>query len=227
MLPKMPERRWIPLVSLAAALCGAAPLSAGEWPLVLAEDFAQGADRWSPTDPEAWSVENVDDNPCYRLLRAGSYQPPHRSPFRFALLKDVYLADFVLEARVRSTTPDYPHRDMVLIFGYQDPAHFYYVHFGKQTDDHANQVFIVNAADRAKISLSTTDGTPWDDAWHHVKLVRRVEEGTIEVYFDDLETPAMRARDRTFAWGQVGLGSFDDTGDWDDVTLRGVRVKRP
>lgn len=224
-------RRWVRL-SLAglaaAALSGMLrPATADEWPLILSEDFSRGADRWAPSDPEVWGVEPVEDNPCYRLLRPGNYRPPHRSPLHFALLEEVYLADFVLQARVRSTTPDYPHRDMCIIFGYQDPAHFYYVHFGKRADEHANQVFIVNAADRTKISLSTTEGTPWDDGWHHVQLVRRVEEGTIEVYFDDLQTPVMRARDRTFSWGQIGLGSFDDTGDWDDVTIRGVVVEKP
>jgi hypothetical protein len=31
----------------------------------------------------------------------------------------------------------------------------------------------------------------------------------------------MRATDRTFLSGQIGLGSFDDTGNWDDVRLYG------
>ena len=50
-------------------------------------------------------------------------------------------------------------------------------HLGKKTDDHANQIFIVNAAPRQKISTTTTPGTNWDDAWHHVKIVRRVADG--------------------------------------------------
>lgn len=229
--PTTHRDRWarVLMAALAATSIVAAeyPTLADDWPLVLAEDFSLGAERWTPTDPAVWSVDKVDDNPCYRLLRPGNYRPPHRSPYHFSLLKDVYLADFVLEARVRSTSRDYPHRDMCIIFGYQDPAHFYYVHFGKQKDDHANQVFIVNAADRMKISLSSSEGTPWDDAWHQIKLVRRVDQGTIEVYFDNLDKPVMQARDRTFSWGQIGLGSFDDTGDWDDVSIRGVVVEKP
>ncbi len=46
-----------------------------------------------------------------------------------------------------------------------------------------------------------------------------MSDGTIEVYFDDMKTPVMTATDKTFAWGRVGLGTFDDTGDWDDVKL--------
>jgi hypothetical protein len=130
----------------------------------------------------------------------------------------------VLEARLQSTVKDYGHRDMCLFFGYRDPAHFYYVHLGKQTDDHANQIFIVNDAPRKKISTKTSPGTNWDDAWHQVKIVRRTADGAIEVYFDDMKTPVMTATDKTFTSGRIGVGSFDDTGNWDDVTLSGTRV---
>ncbi len=37
----------------------------------------------------------------------------------------------------------------------------------------------------------------------------------------------MTANDKTFAWGQIGLGTFDDNGNFDDVELRGVKVTRP
>jgi len=134
------------------------------------------------------------------------------------------VGDFDLEAKVRSTCKPYPHQDACLVFGYQDPVHFYYVHLGRKTDDHANQVFIVKDAPRTKISTRTTDGTPWTDGWHKVRIVRRVADGTIAVYFDDMKAPAMTATDKTFTWGRVGLGSFDDTADWADVTLRGIKA---
>ncbi len=38
----------------------------------------------------------------------------------------------------------------------------------------------------------------------------------------------MTATDKTFSAGRVGVGSFDDTADWTDVTVRGVKVaERP
>ena len=197
----------------------------GSLPLVYRDDFEHGADHWEPTDAKAWKIAERDGNRVFSLHRQSQYKPPHRSPVNIALLKDVSLGDFVLEARVRSTIRDYGHRDMCLFFGYQDPSHFYYVHLGKKTDDHANQIFIVNAAPRTKISLKTTAGTDWDDAWHDVKIVRRTTGGTIEIYFDDMKTPIMVAKDKTFLWGRVGLGSFDDTGDWDDVQIHGTVIR--
>jgi hypothetical protein len=85
----------------------------------------------------------------------------------------------------------------------------------------------VNEAPRTKISTKTTPGTDWTDGWHAVRVVRRVADGTIEVYWNDMTTPVQTAKDGTFAWGRIGLGSFDDTGDWDDVVLRGTRVEPP
>ena len=77
------------------------------------------------------------------------------------------------------------------------------------------------------ITEKKSSGTPWDKEWHQVKVVRRIDAGTIEVYFDDMDTPVMTATDKRFAWGQVGLGTFDDNGNWDDFVLRGTRVTPP
>jgi hypothetical protein len=196
-------------------------------PVILEEDFENGADRWEPTDPNAWTVKKLEQGAVYsQHEKRSKYEPPFRSPFNIALLKDVVVSDCVLEAKVRSTHPDYGHRDVVLVFGYQDPAHFYYVHLGKQADDHANQIFIVNEAPRTKISLTSTSGTNWDDAWHHVKVVRRVADGSIEIFFDDMEKPVMTARDKAFTWGRVGIGTFDDTSEWDHVKVSGIKAEK-
>ncbi len=173
--------------------------AAEELPLVFREDFENGADRWKPFDPKSWKVRKTPEGQVYSLVRDSEYRPPHRSPVNIALLEEVTVSDFVFDVRLQSTVPDYGHRSLVLVFGYQDPAHFYYVHFGKVTDDHANQIFIVNDSPRVKVSTKTTPGTNWDDAWHRARIVRDVTSGTIDVYFDDLQTPVMTAEDKTFA----------------------------
>ena len=197
-------------------------------PVLLEEDFENGAERWEPTDANAWKVKATDQGHVYsQFEKRSKYEPPHRSPFNMALLKEVNVADFVLDADVLSTHEDYGHRDVCLFFGYQDPAHFYYVHLGKKTDDHANQIFIVNGAPRTKISTKTTPGTDWDDKWHHVRITRNVESGSIAIFYDDMEAPVMTANDKTFSWGRVGVGSFDDTSDWDHIKLRGAKIEKP
>jgi hypothetical protein len=214
----------LPLTLLVLFAIAAEPLP--DLPVLVREDFANGANRWEPTDPQAWKLIDTPRGKVYSQFQQSKYKPPHRSPLNISLLKDVKVTDFVLDARLQSTVKDYAHRDMCLFFGYQDPAHFYYVHLGKKTDDHANQIFIVNAADRKKISTKTTPGTDWNDDWHSVRIVRKVEDGSIEVFYDDMKTPVMTATDKTFTWGRIGIGCFDDTGNWDDIVLRGKKAEK-
>ncbi|MCA9143215.1 MAG: hypothetical protein KDB05_10535 [Planctomycetales bacterium] len=198
-----------------------------ELPLIFEEGFENGAELWEPTDAKAWKIKETDKGNVFsQFEKRSKYEPPHRSPYNMALLKDIHVSDFVLDADVLSTHEDYGHRDVCLFFGYQDPAHFYYVHLGKKTDDHANQIFVVNDAPRTKISTKTTPGTNWDEQWHHVRIVRDTSSGSIEIFYDDMKTPVMTATDKTFLWGRVGVGSFDDTGDWDNIKLRGLKAEK-
>jgi hypothetical protein len=193
--------------------------------LVVVDDFSKGADQWQPTDPSAWKVVKTDHGAAYSLTKLSNFKPPQRSPLGMSLLKDVIVGDFTLRVEAQSTKKEYPHQDLCLFFGYQDPSHFYYAHLARKTDDHANQIFIVNGADRAKISTKTTEGTVWGTGWHNLKLIRKPADGTIEVYFDDMQAPVMTATDKTFTWGQVGLGSFDDTANFANFKLSGNRAK--
>lgn len=193
-------------------------------PVLLKADFEDGdLAGWKMTDAKAWRVEKVDESKALALFGKSNYTPKVRSPFNYALLDDLVVTDFTLDCKVKSTVKDYGHRDLCLIFGYQDPEHFYYIHLGKNADPHAHSVFLVNNEPRVSIAKDRTAGTPWTDDWHKVRLVRNAASGEITVYFDDMTKPIMRANDKTFAWGKVGVGSFDDTGVFDDITVRGKK----
>lgn len=210
----------------AACLLAAVTSAQDKLPIVFEENFEKGADRWEPLDKAQWEIKKTDRGQVFsQHKKASAYKPPHRSPTNVALLKDLVVGDMELTGKVKSTIADYGHRDAVVFFGYQDPSHFYYVHLGKQTDDHANQIFIVNDAPRTKISLTTTPGTNWTDGWHNVKVIRKPSDGTIEIYFDDMTKPVMTAKDKTFGPGRIGIGTFDDTCEWDDIVIRGVKAE--
>lgn len=180
----------------------------------------QPMEHYQTTDPSSWTIRSRHENSFMALIKKQSdFSPRHRSPFNRALVKELEVGSFVMDVRVQSTIADYPHRDLCVFFGYQDDEHLYYAHLGKRTDDHANQIFIVNDAPRKKISTRTTPGTQWTDDWHHIRVVRELESGKIEIYFDDLSKPVMTAQDTTFGVGQVGFGSFDDTGNFDNLRV--------
>ena len=224
-----------PCLPLMLCLFCAIPLthSYGELPLLVQDSFEEGLSNWHLADPAGgpvtWELvttnESTNDTTVLRSHGGSTYAPPHRSPFNLALLKLPVVSDFELTVRTQNTNYDAGgHRDLCIFWGYQDPGHFYYVHLGAVPDPHSCQIFIVNGADRLAITKKESSGTPWDREWHDVKVVRNTESGEMEVYFHDFSTPVMTANDKTFTWGRVGLGTFDDNGNFDDFTLRGVAV---
>ena len=231
--------RWMKLflstgLAVAAAFFHDCPVksqqaaSASPEKLVFQDAFERDSPTgWDFTDPSAWRITSLDagKNKVLEQFRASKYEASVRSPFNIALVRNLDLGNFVMDLKVRSTTRDYGHRDLCLFFGHQDPIHFYYVHLGKAADEHANSIFLVNGKPRVSIAESRTKGTPWTDGWHHVRLVRKVKDGLIQVFFDDMDHPAMTAHDRTFDHGRIGVGSFDDTGMFDEIEVRGEAVR--
>jgi hypothetical protein len=194
-------------------------------PLVFEDDFSQGADRWEPTDPAAWTLGKDGERAVWGLnKRTSNYQPKVRSPHNVALVKDLELSDTVITFQVKSTLDTGGHRDCCVFFNYRDPEHFYYVHLGAKPDPHSGQIMIVDGAPRRALTKNTTP-VPWDDQWHAVKLVRDVASGRIAIYFDDLEKPLMETTDTTFTSGRVGIGSFDDMNDFTDVRIQGRKAE--
>lgn len=222
----MPTRSLSLLILVGAAAFARAEHAAPALPLLASFLFDTGAEslaHWEVSAPGCWDVvsDATDGGGFFSLRRRCAYDPPVRSPHSVALLSDVSVTDLDLRLRARSTTPDYPHRDLCVFFGVQDASHAYYAHLGLHADNSSHNVMIVDATARRPITISRSNGVPWDDGWHDLRVARDVQSGTIEVYFDG--RLVLRAQDRTFLWGRVGVGSFDDTGDFDDIRLYGRR----
>ncbi|HPK00648.1 MAG TPA: hypothetical protein PKW60_14275, partial [Candidatus Hydrogenedentes bacterium] len=97
-------------------------------------------------------------------------------------------------------------------------------HIATKADPHAHSVFLVNGAPRVSIATQRTEGADWGlDVYHKVRVVRDTASGDIKVFFNDMDTPIMTATDKTFLHGKVGFGSFDDTGNVDNVVLWGKK----
>ncbi|MCC9655646.1 hypothetical protein [Rhodopirellula halodulae] len=211
----------------ASTLSAYSPLvsaeNARDTKVVFEDDFEAGDSKWEFLDPETWKhnpAEGKSGNASIEITdRKSEYSPPTRSPGHVALVKNLEVGSCEIQFRVKSTLDTGNHRDCCVFFGYQDSAHFYYVHLGAKPDPHSGQIMIVNDAPR--LALTTNEKlTPWDNDWHNVLLRRDVESGTIEIFFDDMETPHMSVVDKTFGKGRVGLGSFDDLNAFDDVVIR-------
>ena len=196
--------------------------------LVCVEDFAfKGSlGHFQYSDESAWKWGMSRDQPgdplvSFLELEGGAeYSPPHRSPLAIALLRDHEVGEFVIEAKLLQTGRQYGHRDLCIFFGYQDAAHFYYVHLATTPDDHACNIFLVDGADRRAIAAIPESGVDWgEDVWHRVRVERNLTGGEIRVYFDDMATPVLEAVDTTLERGRIGFGSFDDSGRFTDMLL--------
>ena len=233
----------VAVAGLAAGGCGPgaaaekesakAPAAKGpgaKMPVVFEENFEKGhpLKKWAPTDPGQWKIATDGGTKVLALhVKRSKYRPKVRSPYSIALIRDLYLGDFVMDLKMKSTNKPYGHLDLCLFFGHQDPTHFYYAHIALRADPRAHSIMVVDNKPRVSIVKKRNKGIVWGDKWHHVRLVRRVKDGTVEVYFDDMTKPIMSAVDKRFSWGRVGVGSFDDIGNYDEIKIRGIRVQPP
>jgi hypothetical protein len=218
------------LVSLVsfAALSAARPFqSVPDFPLLFASDFENGrADGWAPNAPDRWRVAHEDGSFVYQLIAPGE-PGPVRAPTSWSVIEGLDVGSFVFTGRLKcKTDPANNKRDMCVFFHFQDPTHFYYVHFSASSDEVHNIIGLVNGADRVKINREPAGKSVFrltDLRFHEFKVISDAATGEINAYLDDMGTPILTAVDKTFTHGRVGVGSFDDTGSFDDLKVWGEK----
>jgi len=185
------------------------------------EHFEEGElkDSWKATDPEAWKITKTNGSGVLHLHDQSDYEPPVRSPLSIMWLLKDGPESFVMDAILKSTGKPGGHKDLCLFFGKQDDSHFYYVHLGQKADPQALSIFAVDGEPRVSIADKRIESLTWGDEWHRVRVVRNSKSGDIKVYFDDYENPIMEANDKRFTGGGFGVGSFDNTGYFDDIRI--------
>jgi len=191
--------------------------------LVYFQDFEspQSIRDFEMTDEKAWKISKGKTGNSLELFGKSHYKARVRSPYNIAVLKNLIVGDFVLEADLSQTGKEYGHRDLCLFFGFTNSTNFYYVHIASKADNNANNIFLVNDEPRTNIAIKTTTGTNWGEtnSIHKVRIERDLKKGSIKVFFDDFSTPIMEANDTHFMEGKIGFGSFDDTGKFDNIKI--------
>jgi hypothetical protein len=200
------------IVLIAAALPGPVLRSVS-----FRDNFEKGdLSAWAFPFPEDWRIFSEGPNHYLHMLRSREPGVPRR-PLQFALLKGPKVGSFELTTRLRRE-----HRSLIIVFNYVDTMHFYYAHLsvdsGIQQQVH-NGIFIVDGEPRKRIAgLEAAPALP-DTDWHSARITRDVTTGEIEVMMDGAKLPLFSIHDGTFTCGHVGIGSFDETGDFDDFEL--------
>lgn len=213
------------MVSLTRAADGPAKEREG-MPLLFHEDFAdpeRGRARFELFESGTeWKMEKDGGRNALAIKQSGKQVAGlPRAPFNRAWVKDLTVGAFVMEVKLKTTERDYGHRDMCLLFGGQDPSHFYYAHLGQVADPRCNAIFVVDGKDRENVTKTTNEGVPWDSSkWQTVRIERK-ESGEVAVYFEGEKV--MTSEGKGMLVGRVGVGTFDDKGMIGGVTVWGVK----
>jgi hypothetical protein len=215
------------ILSLLLVRPGISRADESKLPLLAAFDFESGAaSGWQPNNPAHWRVIKQDGSSVYELTAPGE-SGQVRAPTSWSVIAGLDVTSFVFMGRMRCPAdPANPHRDICIFFNFRDPTHFHYVHFSATSDESHNIIGLVNGADRVKINSEPPGKSTFrltDTNWHAFKVTGDGVSGRIEAFIDDMKTPVVTAVDKTFAHGLVGVGSFDDTGSFDDIQLRGIK----
>jgi hypothetical protein len=212
---------------LVAALLGAtlplAAAEAGRW----AVDFEHGSlDGWALTIPGDWKIVDEQGNHVLRLDKAGPVGANPRRPVKLALWKPGCVSSFDLDLRVKRDPilKTETESDILVVFGFQDKLHFYYAHLSSDDGNVSvhNGLFRVNGGARERIAGTGARPALPDEKWHEVHVVRDVKSGEIKLFLDGDAEPRFQVTDRTHGYGLVGVGSFDNTGEYDDLHLQGT-----
>jgi hypothetical protein len=186
------------------------------------DNFQNGIkSQWSPKTLEKWELAKDGENGFYRLKEPGLHDTGVSRPSEYSLIKNYIYSNFTFKCKLRCDAPvNVRYRDVVIIFGYQDDTHFYYVQFSNISDDLHNAIMLVNGEYRMRINKDIPEPVLKDQAFHNVEVKRENEK--IEVYYDS--KLLMQAEDNTFPSGKLGIGSYDDTASFDDVHAVGKQA---
>ena len=199
-----------------------------DYKLVYQQNFNDltSLDDFVATDKSVWKWGADGERGYIEHFSRSNYKYKVRSPYNIALIKKIEVKDFILDVKLHQTGKEYGHRDMCVFYNFKDRSNFYYTHIASVTDKNAHNCFIVCDEPRLKISYQTSKGYNWSGRkWHDLHLIRENKSGEIDVYVNDFSKPIMRAIDKTFDWGRIGFGSFDDTGRISTIKLYAPRFR--
>jgi hypothetical protein len=198
----------IPRILLAVICCASIVLAA--------DSIGVFGQKWTVQSATDWVVgENL-------LQLKTSAEPPAgqpRRPTKFALLESKPYTKVTVDAEVRRNG-----RSVILVYAWQDDAHYNYAHISVDTaasQNVHNGMFHIFGGERVRMSSLEGPGSLPTQDWTPVKLVFDGEAGKCYVEVNGKRNPSLEAMDLSLRWGRVGLGSFDETGDFRNVKVTG------
>ena len=172
---------------------------------------------WSVGQASDWAIENG-----VLRLRVSAEPPPGRPrrPTKIALLDSKPWSKVTIEGEMKRNG-----RSLIFVYAWQDDTHYNYAHIS--SDDAVKQnvhngMFHVFGGERVRISALDGPASFTTPDWTPVKLVFDGESGHCYVEVNGKRNPSLDAVDLSLRWGKIGLGSFDETGDFRNMKITGT-----
>lgn len=175
--------------------------------------------RWSVPLMADWTVTKDDGVETLNLITPRPKPDSPRKPFQYALAETAPLGRFTLECEARKQAP---RGSLILVYAWRDPSHFNYVHLSDDTATEQpvhNGVFHVYGGDRVRISSDRGPCSLPTTGWHQIRMTYDAATGLVETWHDGAANPSLRAVDLSLGAGQIGIGSFFNTGSFRNLKL--------
>lgn len=177
--------------------------------------------KWTVPEPSDWKIDEEAGAPVLHLAQSRGPLPGPRRPIQFALAETPAFGRVTVTADVKPL-----RKSLIIVFGYRDEAHFDYAHLSTDTATAQpvhNGIFHVYGGERVRISPERGPAAfASSGRWYHVSLTYDADTGIVGVTVDGKESPALNAVDLSMGAGRVGIGSFDETGDFKNVIIKGA-----
>lgn len=175
--------------------------------------------KWGVQSTGDWSIEKDSTGPVLRLQKSGEPTTPRR-PTKFAVAETPFFKKVAVEVEMKRGG-----KSLIIVYGWQDPNHWNYAHISldeAQKVNVHNGIFHVFGGERVRISSLEGPGSLPTQEWTPVKLVFDGATGKCDVEVNGKRNPSLEAVDLSLRWGRVGLGSFNELGDFRRLKVTGI-----
>ena len=190
---------------------------------LFSDNFEDGnSTGWTALTPSRWTV-GTDGGSYSYYINTTSYDPQSGNrPGEYSLIDNSNYTTFAinLKEKVGDSVSTNSTADSVVIFNYQDASNYYYLELNN--DKTKVQLFKV-VSGTASLVADSDGATDWvaDNNYHNISIERDGDTGFIGVWYDS--GYVISVYDKQFNGGKVGVGSYDDSAYFDNVSV--IKVK--
>ncbi|MDT0353493.1 fibronectin type III domain-containing protein [Pseudonocardia charpentierae] len=186
-----------------------APAAAAVGPVVLHEDFATSTGSMEPVAGGTWST--ASGRYVLSAPADGGEEVPNAN---LAVAGTTVTGDFTLTALGSATATDSRFNDFSVVFGYHNPADYWFVSFSEGNDPNTSGVFRVGGLRTELVDVASPIVA---GAVYPIRVERRGPE--LRVFRAGEQVASVT--DAASTDGRVGFGSRNDGGTFDDLVVTG------